>query len=71
MRMLLSVALVAVLSISSALAAERVGGPRLRPQDPRSVLVLKEGAARSATFRALVNRIEASNLIVYIGVNPA
>ena len=70
MRMLLSVALVAVLSISSALAAERIGGPRLRPQDSRSVLVLKEGAARSATFRALVNRIEASNLIVYITVSP-
>lgn len=70
MRMLLTVALVAVLSISSALAAERIGGPRLRPQDPRSVQVLREGAARSATFRALVNRIEASNLIVYIAVNP-
>ena len=70
MRMLLTVALVAVLSMSSALAAERVGGPRLRPQDPRSVQVLKEGATRSATFRGLVNRIEASNLIVYIAVNP-
>ena len=70
MRMLFSVALVAVLSISSALAGERVGGPRLRPQDPRIVSVLKEGAARSATFRALVDRIEASNLIVYIGVTP-
>ena len=70
MRMLLTVALVAVLSISSALAAERVGGPRLRPQDTRSVQVLKEGAARSATFRALVDRIEASNLIVYVALNP-
>jgi hypothetical protein len=70
MRMLLTVALVAILSISSALAAERIGGPRLRPQDPRTVQVLKEGAARSATFRGLVNRIEASNLIVYIAVNP-
>jgi hypothetical protein len=68
--MLLTVALVVVLSITSALAAERVGGPRLRPQDPRTVQVLKEGAARSATFRGLVNRIEASNLIVYIAVNP-
>jgi hypothetical protein len=56
--MLLTVALVAILSISSALAAERVGGPRLRPQDPRSVQVLKDGAA-PGTFRALVNRIEA------------
>ncbi len=70
MRMLLTVALVAVLSMSSAVAAERLGGPRLRPQDSRSVQVLKEGAARSATFRALVDRIEASNLIVYVAVNP-
>ena len=70
MRMLLSVALVAVLSMSSALAAERDGGPRLRPQDPRSVQALKEGAARSTTFRALVNRIEASDLIVYLAVTP-
>ena len=70
MRMLLTIALVAVLSISPALAAERAGGPRLRPQDPRCIQVLKEGAARSATFRGLVNRIEASNLIVYIAVNP-
>ena len=70
MRMLLTVALVAVLSVSTALASERIGGPRLRPQDSRSVQVLKEGPARSATFRALVNRIEASNLIVYVSVNP-
>lgn len=70
MRMLLTVALGAVLSIPTALAAERIGGPRLRPQDPRTVQVLKEGGGRSATFRALVNRIEASNLIVYIAVNP-
>jgi hypothetical protein len=70
MRVLLTVALVASLSISSAFAAERIGGPRLRPQDARSTQVLKEGAARSATFRALVNRIEASNVIVYIAVNP-
>jgi len=70
MRLLLTVALVASVSISPALAAERVGGPRLRPQDARSAQVLQEGAARSATFRALVDRIEASNVIVYIAVNP-
>jgi hypothetical protein len=70
MRMLLAVALVASLSMSTALAAERVGGPRLRPQDSRSTQVLKEGAARSATFRALVNRIEAGNVIVYVAISP-
>ena len=70
MRLLLTVALVAGVSISSVLASERIGGPRLRPQDARSTQVLQEGAARSATFRALVNRIEASNVIVYIATSP-
>ena len=70
MRVLLAVALVAVLSVSSTLASERIGGPRLRPQDARISQVLQEGAARSATFRALVNRIEAGNVIVYIAVSP-
>src|SRR5687768_18620952 len=70
MRLLLSIALVAVVATSSAIAAERTGGPRLRPQHPRIASVLKEGAIRSATFRALVDRIEASNVIVYIAVNP-
>ena len=60
-----------VLSTSSAmLASERIGGPRLRPQDPRIIQVLQEGMARSATFRALVDRIEASNVIVYVAVSP-
>ena len=70
MRVLLTVALGAVLSVSSALASERDGGPRLRPQDARITQVLKEGAERSTTFRALVNRIEASNVIVYVAVSP-
>lgn len=70
MRVLLAVALVGFVSISSVLAAERIGGPRLRPQDGRSTQVLREGAARSETFRALVNRIEASNVIVYVAVSP-
>ena len=70
MRMLLAVALVAAVSIPTALASERVGGPRLRPQDARSTQVLKEGAARSATFKALVDRVEAGDVIVYVAVSP-
>lgn len=70
MRLLLTIALVAGVLTSSARASEPIGGPRLRPQDPRISLVLQEGMARSATFRALVNRIESSNVIVYIAVNP-
>ncbi len=44
---------------------------RLRPQDDRAdATVLREGVARSATFSALVDRIEASNVIVYVAINP-
>ena len=46
------------------------GEVRLRPQDARLEKLLKEGAARSTTFKALVYRIEASNVIVYIALNP-
>ncbi len=70
MRVLLAIALIATLASSAGLAAERQGGPRLRPQDSRIVSVMREGAARSATFRALVDRIEASNVIVYVALNP-
>ncbi len=70
MRLLLTLALVLGVLTSSAGASERNGGPRLRPQDSRITLILQEGMARSATFRALVDRIEASNLIVYVAVSP-
>ena len=70
MRLLLTLAITTAVLTSSTLAAERDGGPRLRPQDPRTVQVLKEGAARSATFKGLVDRIEASNVIVYVAINP-
>jgi hypothetical protein len=71
MRLLLTVLFVAVALTSSAIASgARDGGARLRPQDPRVVQALKEGMARSATFRSLVERIESSHVIVYIAINP-
>jgi hypothetical protein len=70
MRLLLTVAVFASLLSSSALADSRVGGPRIRPQDSRFAQIIQEGMARSATFRSLVDRIESSNVIVYIGNNP-
>jgi hypothetical protein len=42
---------------------------RVRPQDARLVDVLRAGVARSATFRALVNRLEAGNVIVYVSLS--
>lgn len=70
MRVLLSFALTLTVLTTGALASPRDGGPRIRPQDARTRQVLKEGAERSATFKALVDRIEASNVIVYVAVNP-
>ena len=66
-----SAVLCVVVATSPAFAAKGpTGEVRLRPQDPRLEKVLKEGAARSTTFKALVDRIEASNVIVYIALNP-
>jgi hypothetical protein len=71
MRSLLAIALYAVVVTASTLAAAMPdGGPRLRPMDARLTQLLRDGAARSTTFKALVDRIEASNVIVYAAFNP-
>jgi hypothetical protein len=67
MRLLLTVALCGLV-VSSVLAKE--GDPHLRPQDDRVAQALKNGARRSATFKSLVDRIERSQVIVYVAVNP-
>lgn len=65
---------VATVLIAATAAAAAANGPsgevRLRPQDARLEQVLKEGAQRSATFKSLVDRIESSNVIVYVALNP-
>jgi hypothetical protein len=70
MRVLLTFALVAAVMTASTIASAKDGGPKLRPQDSRVASVIKAGAERSATFKALVDRIEASQVIVYVAVNP-
>jgi hypothetical protein len=50
----------------SAEADETWREARLRPQDPRLADLLRAGVARSATLRALVNRLESGNVIVYL-----
>ena len=72
MRLLPIVALCVLVTTTSALAGVKgpTGEVRLRPQDTRLEMVIKEGAKRSTTFKALVDRIEASNLIVYVAFNP-
>ena len=70
MRTLITAALCAVIFSSSAFAGrEPDGGPRLRPQDQRIKDALREGALRSATFRALLDRVETGDVIVYVATN--
>lgn len=71
MRLLLSLALCAVVVSSSALvAAAPHAQTRLRPQDDRLSSLLRDGTSRSATLKTLVDRIETSNVIVYVTLNP-
>jgi hypothetical protein len=70
MRLLPIFILCSTVLTTSAFAAGPTGEVRLRPQDGRLEKLLKEGAQRSTTFKALVDRIEASNVIVYIALNP-
>lgn len=64
--------LLCAIALTSPVFAAKVptGEVRLRPQDSRLEQVLKEGARRSTTFKALVDRIEASHVIVYVAINP-
>lgn len=44
--------------------------PRIRPLGESAVLVLQRGIAHSPTFRELVERLERSDVFVYISVEP-
>ena len=64
---------------ASAVAAQDIGAfepreawreARIRPQDPRLADLIRTGISRSATFRDIVKRIEAGNLIVYVSLSP-
>jgi hypothetical protein len=71
MRLLLSLVLCAIVTSSPALvAAVPTVSTNLRPQDDRLTQLLRAGSARSATFKSLVDRIEASHVIVYVAINP-
>ena len=72
MRTLLALVLGCLISTSAFASApdELWRQARIRPQDPRLADLLRIGAARSATFRAIVNRLEAGNLIVYVALSP-
>lgn len=63
-------ALVMCSLISTAAFGQSWREARIRPQDPRLTMLLRQGVERSATLRALVDRIEASNVFVYISLSP-
>jgi hypothetical protein len=48
----------------------RRGGPRIRPTDRRVTRILSEGLGRSARLRALVHRVESSDVFVFVGMDP-
>jgi hypothetical protein len=47
------------------------GGARVRPNDQRTAAVFLNGIERSDTFRALVDRLEQRNVIVYLRMDPS
>lgn len=46
------------------------GGPRVRPTDALAARILRDGMIRSATLRALVDRLEQGHVVVYVGMAP-
>ncbi|MEO7156846.1 MAG: hypothetical protein ABI039_04745 [Vicinamibacterales bacterium] len=70
MQIVPALAFCVVVLTSSLVAAAPGSEARLRPQDARLTSLLRQGAARSTTFKALVDRIEASHVIVYVAINP-
>ena len=44
--------------------------PRVRPNDGRSANLLLQGLDRSATLRLIVERLEQSNVIAYVEMQP-
>jgi hypothetical protein len=45
--------------------------PRVRPYDGRTAALLLEGLERSTTLRAIVDRLEQLDVIVYLKMHPA
>lgn len=48
----------------------RNGGPRIRLLDARVTTVMALGLQRSSLLRALVQRVESADVIVYVGMAP-
>ena len=71
MRTLLALVLGSLMSTTAFAADDVWREARLRPQDSRLASLMRDGMARSTTFRSLVNRLEAGNVIVYLSVSQS
>ena len=73
-KLLASLVVVTLTSSAVALASAspdiRDGGTRVRLTDARLSQLLQNGMMRSPTFKAMVDRIEAGNVIVYMSLAP-
>jgi hypothetical protein len=56
--------------VSSPLGASSEAITHLRIQDSRTASAFRDGLIRSPTLRKLVDQIEASNMFVYVSLNP-
>jgi hypothetical protein len=72
MKQLVAIVLFASWSATAAAAAQPESGSvtsHIRPQDARVAALLQEGMLRSRSLHALVDRIEASNVYVYLNLD--
>jgi len=58
--------MVAVMMLSAVLAAQEPCAGHVRSNEPRIVRLVDAGRGRSETFRGLLERLEQSDVIVYI-----
>jgi hypothetical protein len=63
-----SVVLLAVLFVASPLFAAPAD-PHIRILDPELTKTIRDGVARSQTFARIVDGLEESNVVVYVGFN--
>lgn len=61
---------IATVLVPTLTLANPIGGPRIRPVDRRSANLLLEGLQRSETLRALVDRLDGKDVIVYVEMQP-
>jgi hypothetical protein len=69
LRLLVMTCLLAALG-GTTLSATTPGVPRVRAESRRVAAWIERGRADSATFRALLDRLERGDVIVYLAIDP-